>query len=106
MTTVQRGSCSKNGISSFRRSLRFSCTLPCASTPWRWKMDLAVSMPIMLMLIDGGSLDAGPDDRALEDRKSTRLNSSHANISYAVFCWKKKHTNHIWLRQYTIEHID
>src|SRR3712207_6974167 len=36
-------------------------------------------------------------DRAvnvLEDRKSTRLNSSHANISYAVFCLKKK-KNHI-----------
>src|SRR3712207_7164241 len=34
------------------------------------------------------------DDRALllpwVDRKSTRLNSSHANISYAVFCLKKK----------------
>src|SRR3712207_7259496 len=29
-----------------------------------------------------------------EDRKSTRLNSSHANISYAVFCLKKK-TNYI-----------
>src|SRR3712207_7841570 len=34
------------------------------------------------------------------DRKSTRLNSSHANISYAVFCLKKKkkkksHTRHI-----------
>src|SRR5438445_7310622 len=32
-------------------------------------------------------------DRSLiddEDRKSTRLNSSHANISYAVFCLKKK----------------
>src|SRR3712207_8016291 len=27
---------------------------------------------------------------ASEDRKSTRLNSSHANISYAVFCLKKK----------------
>jgi len=26
----------------------------------------------------------------LSDRKSTRLNSSHANISYAVFCLKKK----------------
>src|SRR3712207_7821826 len=29
-------------------------------------------------------------DRGVEDRKSTRLNSSHANISYAVFCLKKK----------------
>src|SRR3712207_6955916 len=28
-----------------------------------------------------------------EDRKSTRLNSSHANISYAVFCLKKNKTN-------------
>src|SRR5258707_5874224 len=31
-----------------------------------------------------------PDDGCLTDRKSTRLNSSHANISYAVFCLKKK----------------
>src|SRR3712207_7498962 len=29
----------------------------------------------------------------IEDRKSTRLNSSHANISYAVFCLKKKTTS-------------
>src|SRR5258707_10616448 len=29
-------------------------------------------------------------DAAKRDRKSTRLNSSHANISYAVFCLKKK----------------
>src|SRR3712207_8407247 len=29
--------------------------------------------------------------RGGQDRKSTRLNSSHANISYAVFCLKKKH---------------
>src|SRR3712207_8863907 len=33
--------------------------------------------------------------RAGVDRKSTRLNSSHANISYAVFCLKKKHTQKI-----------
>src|SRR3712207_7119759 len=35
------------------------------------------------------------------DRKSTRLNSSHANISYAVFCLKKKkkkHTSHRYIR--------
>src|SRR5258707_11852750 len=31
--------------------------------------------------------------KAQGDRKSTRLNSSHANISYAVFCLKKKKTN-------------
>src|SRR2546430_8184812 len=33
----------------------------------------------------------------LRDRKSTRLNSSHSQISYAVFCLKKKNTNHIEL---------
>src|SRR3712207_8517333 len=32
-------------------------------------------------------------ERARRDRKSTRLNSSHANISYAVFCLKKKKKN-------------
>src|SRR3712207_8394721 len=34
-------------------------------------------------------------DECFEDRKSTRLNSSHANISYAVFCLKKKHIKSI-----------
>src|SRR3712207_7414283 len=40
----------------------------------------------------GGDGDASPieDLEELLDRKSTRLNSSHANISYAVFCLKKK----------------
>src|SRR3712207_8076003 len=35
------------------------------------------------------------DQRSAEDRKSTRLNSSHANISYAVFCLKKKKLPHV-----------
>src|SRR3712207_7046408 len=37
-------------------------------------------------------VDAVPQGRrhVAQDRKSTRLNSSHANISYAVFCLKKK----------------
>src|SRR5690348_18095811 len=34
------------------------------------------------------------EHRLAEDRKSTRLNSSHPSISYAVFCLKKKITNH------------
>src|SRR3712207_8199632 len=36
------------------------------------------------------SFRAGADEAARLDRKSTRLNSSHANISYDVFCLKKK----------------
>src|SRR3712207_7218053 len=41
---------------------------------------------------DGGgpTRREGNQPRKPEDRKSTRLNSSHANISYAVFCLKKK----------------
>src|SRR3712207_8061795 len=35
--------------------------------------------------------DADPRRGTVRDRKSTRLNSSHANISYAVFCLKKHH---------------
>src|SRR3712207_8871646 len=37
-----------------------------------------------------------PDPVGLEDRKSTRLNSSHANTSYAVFCLKKTTTT-LWV---------
>src|SRR3712207_7286622 len=37
-----------------------------------------------------GPARRGPRDVGGQDRKSTRLNSSHANISYAVFCLKKK----------------
>src|SRR3712207_7565770 len=38
----------------------------------------------------GFSVEVGSPMGAPGDRKSTRLNSSHANISYAVFCLKKK----------------
>src|SRR2546427_8058229 len=34
-----------------------------------------------------------PDEQRVLDRKSTRLNSSHSQISYAVFCLKKKKNN-------------
>src|SRR2546422_6837201 len=48
--------------------------------------------------ISGQSVEALPEIRVVElvyrhgDRKSTRLNSSHGYISYAVFCLKKKNT--------------
>src|SRR3712207_7546958 len=38
---------------------------------------------------DGGDMMARLRPVSMTDRKSTRLNSSHANISYAVFCLKK-----------------
>src|SRR3712207_5912383 len=43
-------------------------------------------------------------DHRYTDRKSTRLNSSHANISYAVFCLKKKKKNNI-IKQSIITNI-
>src|SRR5947199_4500022 len=49
------------------------------------------------------------DSQLARDRKSTRLNSSHLGISYAVFCLKKKKKNNITTtnrkRNYTIRYI-
>src|SRR5699024_12639976 len=45
------------------------------------------------LLPRGGGEGAGRADPGGEDRKSTRLNSSHVSISYAVFCLKKKICN-------------
>src|SRR3712207_7503036 len=49
-----------------------------------------VGLPALL-LAEGVQplLDGGVQEHGEGDRKSTRLNSSHANISYAVFCLKK-----------------
>src|SRR5690349_24029689 len=41
-------------------------------------------------------LGADDDHSARGDRKSTRLNSSHVEISYAVFCLKKKTSIELW----------
>src|SRR2546429_6240154 len=55
--------------------------------------DFARGLDVRVNLIP---LNPGPDPRqvAPPDRKSTRLNSSHGYISYAVFCLKKKNKNH------------
>src|SRR3712207_6974998 len=47
-------------------------------------------LPPITLFGDEAMDDAEVEPPALRDRKSTRLNSSHANISYAVFCLKKK----------------
>src|SRR5205085_4315089 len=48
----------------------------------------------------GGGI--GPQTKRLIDRKSTRLNSSHSQISYAVFCLKKKKKKRVeYLAHYT-----
>src|SRR3712207_6854059 len=47
---------------------------------------------VIVLLIDERPEEVTEMERSVKgpDRKSTRLNSSHANISYAVFCLKKK----------------
>src|SRR3712207_8583403 len=60
-----------------------------------WLSGLLVTLVVVIAVLLG---NAGAADVPFEiakglinlDRKSTRLNSSHANISYAVFCLKKK----------------
>src|SRR2546430_11225318 len=48
---------------------------------------------------------ASPSSVSWTDRKSTRLNSSHSQISYAVFCLKKKkHTKHEDIRYNVLQH--
>src|SRR3712207_7612445 len=51
----------------------------------------------------GLELAALVDRHRPQDRKSTRLNSSHANISYAVFCLKKKKKIYLRFQDYTLE---
>src|SRR3712207_8362440 len=51
------------------------------------RLAYAFTDPAALLVLDGIATALEP---AGLDRKSTRLNSSHANISYAVFCLKKQ----------------
>src|SRR3712207_8800319 len=63
----------------------------------RWRRQLGRTGGGQPRLLRPPHLPGGPtpvDRDDVPDRKSTRLNSSHANISYAVFCLKKKKNNH------------
>src|SRR3712207_8672101 len=91
------------------RSTRFPYTTLCRSIPERAR-DVRGGLGRQLARVEGHGLAAPLEDarrreaddaRAqhgdclvfeVADRKSTRLNSSHANISYAVFCLKKTNT--------------
>src|SRR3712207_7953101 len=78
------------------RSTLFPYTTLFRSAPRRGdRRPLHLALPRAPDLHDGGPaqhhlLHPPPVLRQERDRKSTRLNSSHANISYAVFCLKKK----------------
>src|SRR3712207_7099039 len=62
------------------------------------RLDIASELPVGVSKLDvqncSGAAATG------SDRKSTRLNSSHANISYAVFCLKKKkHKTYVYVKR-------
>src|SRR5699024_12142501 len=60
--------------------------------PRRPAIEPVLTGPVLTGLVLIGPAPLGPAGSALadRDRKSTRLNSSHVSISYAVFCLKKK----------------
>src|SRR3712207_7898472 len=55
-----------------------------------------------LLAQPGETADGKYRTLAQQDRKSTRLNSSHANISYAVFCLKKKTQRKKYINDHTL----
>src|SRR3712207_7171251 len=70
--------------------------LPYNSGPFAQQLGM-VQRTILRLAFPGGKprpkpgpYRGGEETESVRDRKSTRLNSSHANISYAVFCLKKK----------------
>src|SRR2546430_9385626 len=69
-------------------------SFPTASTPKGSTTDhpfrLATISYILCPLTNRLARDILPPKRISQDRKSTRLNSSHSQISYAVFCLQKK----------------
>src|SRR3712207_8451769 len=62
-----------------------------ATTPTKWPDGRITIETEFGYCHEGGGTNCVVDGDTI-DRKSTRLNSSHANISYAVFCLKKKKT--------------
>src|SRR2546430_5478564 len=65
--------------------------------------DHGYSLPAREVVRLGGERSHGERAQLL-DRKSTRLNSSHSQISYAVFCLKKKKKTHLKLLQHAGTH--
>src|SRR3712207_7219310 len=80
------------------RSTLFPYTTLFRSKPMRDRSRVALDLQGRMAAVVEETLTAVPAVQAFtrenveseRDRKSTRLNSSHANISYAVFCLKKK----------------
>src|SRR2546430_8969056 len=85
-TLFRSGFCASNFLAEILEGVRQSVT--------DWKTERAQSERVQehghLMPHTRGTVLKVPIIKAKTDRKSTRLNSSHSQISYAVFCLKKK----------------
>src|SRR5438876_2914223 len=89
-------------LASQRTTLLFSLHTP--APPTIYTLSLHDALPISKGAQEPRNLDflfysrlyfgQSRRNRAQKDRKSTRLNSSHPSISYAVFCLKKKNEGH------------
>src|SRR5207249_8141084 len=98
--TPSQGSCTPNG------SVSVHCDLATIAAGASATVDILVAPPVPGTLTDSVAVSSSGSDpnasndtasaqtpargAACTDRKSTRLNSSHVSISYAVFCLKKK----------------
>src|SRR3712207_6935207 len=86
----------------FRSRMRTSPARPALGAQAGFTLlELLAVLGILALAAAAVSFRLGGSLGTAEDRKSTRLNSSHANISYAVFCLKKKNYTHsIFLLHY------
>src|SRR5207248_10197698 len=75
-------------VAVFYVAIGVAVAFPVFRPPRRWAIALAVMWCAVALLFSGQGIAAF--QRPKTDRKSTRLNSSHRTISYAVFCLKKK----------------
>src|SRR2546427_5951676 len=83
-----------NGTANFSRTLPNE-TPSCLSNPiWPSKIGPGPVMPARARSAEKTPWRAAFAKATPLDRKSTRLNSSHSQISYAVFCLKKKNKEH------------
>src|SRR5262245_62490597 len=74
---------------------RMTATLAARANAFAQDFDRELTLAFLLFQVEPAPFGVSQPDQSLPeriDRKSTRLNSSHLGISYAVFCLKKKKT--------------
>src|SRR5690606_42104255 len=78
------------GLEELRNSPSANAAVTPRSTPADWNPESAAGLAVIAESAESCNVASAPPTDIARDRKSTRLNSSHVKISYAVFCLKKK----------------